>query len=134
MGTINGNGVQIMNANDWIVLKNNIISNNNTYGINSDGTSTDVSEDYNQLYRNTSGHRQNISAGNNSQSGNPRFVNATNDNYTLRRRSPAINAGEFLFIHEDDWHDNPYCKPGYKVKTRLYGDGPDMGACETNRK
>ena len=134
MGTKNGNGVQIMNANDLIVLKNNIISHNNTYGINSDGTSTGVSEDYNQLYRNTSGDRQNINAGDNSQSGNPLFASATNDNYTLKRRSPAINAGDFLFIHADSWHDNPYCKPGYNVKTRLYGDGPDIGACETNRR
>ncbi len=131
-GTINGNGVLIMNVNHFIALKNNIISGNKTYGINSDGTSTNVSEDYNQFFSNSSGDRQNISTGDNSQSGNPLFVNPKKDNYTIKRKSPAINAGELQFIHADDWHDNPYCKQGYNVKTKLYGAGPDIGACETN--
>lgn len=130
-GTKNGNGVQIINNNDSIVLENNIISNSKAYGMTSDGTSADISEDYNQLYRNTSGHRQKISAGDNSQYGNPRFANAASDNFTLKSRSPAINSGEVQFIHAGDWHDNPYCKAGYTVKTQLYGD-PDIGACESN--
>jgi parallel beta-helix repeat protein len=130
-GTKNGNGVQIMNNNDSIVLKNNIISNSKAYGIYSDGTSANISEDYNQLYRNTSGHRQKISAGDNSQYGNPRFANAASDNFTLKSKSPAINAGELQFIHAAGWHDNPNCKAGYTVKDELYGD-PDIGACESN--
>ena len=131
-GTINGNGILILDGSDLIVLKNNIISNNNAYGISSDGTSANVSEDYNQLYNNTSGDRQNISAGSNSQSGDPLFVDTANENYTLEPISPAIDAGELQFMHAAGWHDNPYCKPGYTVKTRLYGDGPDIGACENN--
>jgi len=131
-GTKKGNGVQIMNNNVSVVLKNNIISNNKAYGIYSDGTSDNISEDYNQFYRNNSGHWQNINAGSNSQSGNPRFARTAVDNFTLRSRSPAINAGELQQIHQyADWHDNPYCKAGYSPKTQLYGD-PDMGACETN--
>jgi hypothetical protein len=71
-------------------IKNNILSNNAGYGINSpNGTAT--TNDlfirgrfaYNNFYGNTSGARNNVNAGPDDQAVNPAYVNASGGNYAI---------------------------------------------------
>lgn len=85
--TINGNGgdgIDLTNQSfvRLTCIKNNI-TNNGGYGLNMySGAGYFNQEDYNNFYNNTSGDRNNISAGAHDISVDPQYVNAANSNFT----------------------------------------------------
>ncbi len=93
--TINGNasdGIKVLDVNALqnSVIYNNIISNNGGYGLNYSVGSTVLNDrtvglapDYNDFYNNTSGARNNISAGSNDLALDPQYTNSSGGNYAI---------------------------------------------------
>ncbi|MBU0567281.1 choice-of-anchor D domain-containing protein [bacterium] len=95
------------------LIKNNVIANNEKYGIEESNWSTYINSDpsavkYNLFYNNTLGHYLDegestypnvnimdslIPECSNNLEGNPLFIDPANDDYHLQETSPAIDAG-----------------------------------------
>ena len=122
--TINGNtldGISVFGGGSATV-NNTIISNNTDYGFDGNAIGT-FTEDYNLFYNNTTGDRDDIGTGSNSITGDPQFVNPTNNNFRLKSTSPAIDGGTTLSIHTATWKS-------YYNDPRCYGAACDIGADE----
>ena len=123
-------GIALLEDCDTVVMQNNIISENGAYGINDvyDQSSSE-SEDYNDIYFNSSGERNNISVGSNTVTGDPLFVDVANDQYWIQDSSPAKQTGTPIDLGLDggkgllstsSWPDD--------VKTFQRSNPPSMGA------
>jgi parallel beta-helix repeat protein len=86
-----GEGIAILDVGNSCEIKNNIITGNNV-GISKMGGNP-VSINYNLVYGNNSGDYDGFPAGSNDISVDPLFVDLTDNDFHLRKTSPAINAG-----------------------------------------
>ena len=114
----NKKGIRIANfVATNVIIRNNIASQNSKFQISVAPGST-AKIDYNLIdgFRN---HPQEV-RGSNFVEGNPRFLNAANDNYRLKEKSPAIDSGIATFAPQNDFVGTP----------RPRGDGFDLGAFE----
>ena len=112
-----GSGVSLTGTTN-VDFRNNIVSGANLFGV--DGSSGQFTYfDYNVYYDNTSGNCSSCTLSSNDRQGNPLFVNAGADDYTLQAGSAAVDAGTDL------GDDRNLGSPGL-----FNGTAPDCGFVE----
>jgi hypothetical protein len=105
------------------VIENNIVANNGS-GVTRSGDSTAaLTLTNNDVYNNTAYNYENMTAGANSLSADPLFVNAVSGNYHLSSSSPCIDAGDDTVV--------PTGALDLGGAARTEGAHVDMGAYET---
>jgi len=121
-----GGGIAVENPNvQNVVIRNNILSQNNTFQIAVDpGVSMgNLTVDHNLIY----GYRnyEDEIKGNNAVEGNPLFVNAANADFHLTGNSPAIDAGSSAGAPAKDFDGNSRPRgAGYDIGAFEYGASP----------
>jgi len=128
-GSLYSSGI-LSNITSVLEIYNTISVNNASYGIFG-GTNSTVTENYNDIYNNTSGARSNVSVGAHSIALDPLFVSATD--FNLQPGSPCRNAGT-------PNGSTPYSSIVYDMlnraitisdgQTAKYGSAIDIGAYE----
>jgi parallel beta-helix repeat protein len=116
-----GGGIGVENPTvQNVVIRNNIVSQNNTFQMAVDPvvSMSNLTVDHNLIY----GYRNDDDEikGNDYVEGNPLFVNAANADFHLQESSPAIDAGSSSSAPSKDYDGN----------TRPKGAGYDIGAYE----
>ena len=106
----NGDAIRLDSGN--VTIKDTIVTNH-AIGLNRLGGT--VTEDYNLFFGNAINKFGLISGGTHDVSGDPKFVDAANDNYHLGSGSAAINAGTDMGVYSDiDGQTRPF-GPGYDI-------------------
>ena len=121
-----GTGIILIENNDLIVIKNNILANNDTYAVNhSDSASTNVTLDYNDYFNVTT--LNNATDGGSGITDDPLFVDSGNDKFWLQSESPCIGVGETL-AQDFNTGLNPASDWPFSVVTQGQRTLWDMGA------
>lgn len=109
-------GGGITGSDSRMDIRNNIIVQNNGYGIESIFPNDDTYINHNDVWGNTEGQYYHYQPGPNDISNNPQFVNPSNGVFALQASSPCIDAGD----------------PDFEVPEGG-GDRIDMGAIENEQ-
>lgn len=116
-------GGGIYSRGDGLGLRvlNSILANNGSTGINYNQSGGPAAElDYNDVWGHTTNYAGDASAGGNSMTQDPLFLDPTAGDFHLTEDSPVIDSGIDLGVNID-LDENP----------RPKGSGPEMGAFET---
>jgi hypothetical protein len=88
-------------AADDVDIKNNIFVDG-AYAVGDlNDDCTNITEDYNQFYSQSSGTHYQVDAGENSQTGDPLFTNADGNIFKLQSTSPCIDEGTDVGLTSD---------------------------------
>lgn len=121
-----GGGIALKTANaSRIIIRNNIVSQNNLWQILVNNKATDVLIDHNLIdaFRGYTQGAQQEQKGRFHVTGDPLFVNPRGGDFRLKTNSPAIDRGNNLFAPESDFDANP------RPKDRAV----DLGAFEISK-
>lgn len=121
-GAGNGDGIRIVAGITGTVAQNNLLTNNDGWGINDGSGAATIG--YDDYFGNVSGACNGCAIGTGSITTDPQYVNAAGGNFSLTQcTSPAINAGTDLGVDQPDMNG---ATPG-----NYNGNAPEMGAYET---
>ncbi|HHF53439.1 MAG TPA: DUF5123 domain-containing protein, partial [candidate division WOR-3 bacterium] len=126
-------GIKMENENGALIVANNIIANNGGYGINLISGNLTIS--YNDIWNNTLGNYNGVSAGEGDISVDPLFADPDNGDFHLKSQagrwngsawvndtetSPCIDAGDPV----DDYSNEPEPNGG-RINLGAYGNTPE---------
>jgi parallel beta-helix repeat protein len=104
-----GGGITLKTANaSGVIIRNNIVSQNNLWQILVNKNVSDLVVDYNLIdaFRGYTEGSQQEEKGKYYINGNPLFVDANGGNFRLKTNSPAIDRGNSLFAPDRDFDSN----------------------------